>query len=373
MNGKKRSFGWSSGAVAGHPLLIPYSPKPSSIVILYSKGTNIYPFIGDCPVSIFDGKIILITGGTGSFGRRFSEVVLAGSNPRSIRIFSRGELLQMEMRNQLTDNRLRFLIGDVRDRQRINRAMNRVDIVVHAAALKQVPTCEYNPIEAVRTNIDGSINIIDAAIDNGVEKVMAISTDKAVHPVNLYGATKMVAERLFTQGNAYTGGRRTKFSCVRYGNVVGSRGSVIPLFREQVKSGEITITDKKMTRFWITLDQGVKFVIRCLEMMNGGETYVPKIPSMKVTDLAAAVAPDVPVRIIGIRPGEKIHEILITEDESRRAREFDDFYVIQPELAFWKEEDLPGGRRLPEGFRYSSDANTQWLTGKDLQNIIREG
>jgi UDP-N-acetylglucosamine 4,6-dehydratase (inverting) len=323
-------------------------------------------------VSIFDGKTILVTGGTGSFGKKFSEIVLAMSDPKSIRIFSRGELLQMEMHNELDDDRLRFLIGDVRDRQRVNRAMNRVDIVVHAAALKQVPTCEYNPIEAVRTNIDGSINIIDAAIDNGVEKVMAISTDKAVHPVNLYGATKMVAERLFTQGNAYTGGRKPKFSVVRYGNVVGSRGSVIPLFKEQVKGGQITITDEKMTRFWITLDQGVNFVMRCLEMMHGGETYVPKIPSMKVTDLANAVAPGVPVRIIGIRPGEKIHEILITEDESRRTREFDDFYVIQPELAFWKEENLSGGRRLPEGFRYSSDTNTRWLKESDLQKILKK-
>jgi UDP-N-acetylglucosamine 4,6-dehydratase (inverting) len=323
-------------------------------------------------VSIFDGKTILVTGGTGSFGKKFSEIVLAMSDPKSIRIFSRGELLQMEMHNELDDDRLRFLIGDVRDRQRVNRAMNRVDIVVHAAALKQVPTCEYNPIEAVRTNIDGSINIIDAAIDNGVEKVMAISTDKAVHPVNLYGATKMVAERLFTQGNAYTGGRKPKFSVVRYGNVVGSRGSVIPLFKEQVKGGQITITDEKMTRFWITLNQGVNFVMRCLEMMHGGETYVPKIPSMKVTDLANAVAPGVPVRIIGIRPGEKIHEILITEDESRRTREFDDFYVIQPELAFWKEENLSGGRRLPEGFRYSSDTNTRWLKESDLQKILKK-
>lgn len=323
-------------------------------------------------MSIFDGKTILVTGGTGSFGKKFSEIVLAMSDPKSIRIFSRGELLQMEMHNELDDDRLRFLIGDVRDRQRVNRAMNRVDIVVHAAALKQVPTCEYNPIEAVRTNIDGSINIIDAAIDNGVEKVMAISTDKAVHPVNLYGATKMVAERLFTQGNAYTGGRKPKFSVVRYGNVVGSRGSVIPLFKEQVKGGQITITDEKMTRFWITLDQGVNFVMRCLEMMHGGETYVPKIPSMKVTDLANAVAPGVPVRIIGIRPGEKIHEILITEDESRRTREFDDFYVIQPELAFWKEENLSGGRRLPEGFRYSSDTNTRWLKESDLQKILKK-
>jgi len=324
-------------------------------------------------VSVFEGKTVLITGGTGSFGRKFTQILLAEHRPKSVRIFSRGELLQMEMRSLFQDDRLRFLIGDVRDRQRVYRALNGVDIVVHAAALKQVPTCEYNPIEAVQTNIEGAINIIDASIDNGVERVMAISTDKAVHPVNLYGATKMVAEKLFIQGNSYIGGRETKFSCVRYGNVVGSRGSVVPIFREQRERGEITITDERMTRFWITLDQGVRFVIQCLEMMKGGETFVPRIPSMKVTDLAGVIAPGTRIRTIGIRPGEKIHEILLTEEEARRAREFDGYFIIEPELAFWNSGKIQGGRDLPEGFRYSSNTNTEWLTGDALREILKDG
>ena len=326
---------------------------------------------GDRELSFFDGKTVLITGGTGSFGRKFTRILLDEHHPKSIRILSRGELLQMEMREEFSNNPLlRFFIGDVRDHQRVNRAMNGVDIVVHAAALKQVPTCEYNPIEAVRTNIDGAVNIIDAAIDNGVERVIAISTDKAVHPVNLYGATKMVAEKLFTQGNAYTGGRRTKFSCVRYGNVVGSRGSVIPIFEEQRERGEITITDERMTRFWITLEQGVRFVIECLGILKGGETFVPKIPSMKVIDLARAIAPGTKVRVIGIRPGEKIHEILLTEDEARRAKEFRRYFIIEPELPFWNSKQIRGGRRIPDGFRYSSDTNTEWLSPGALRDIL---
>jgi UDP-N-acetylglucosamine 4,6-dehydratase len=323
-------------------------------------------------LSVFDGKTILITGGTGSFGRKCTQVLLDEHRPKSIRIFSRGELLQMEMRNRFTDPRLRFLIGDVRDRQRVNRALNGVDIVIHAAALKQVPTAEYNPIEAVRTNIDGAVNIIDGAIDNGVERVVALSTDKAVHPVNLYGATKMVAEKLFTQGNAYTGGRKTRFSCVRYGNVVGSRGSVVPLFREQREKGEITITDERMTRFWITLDQGVRFVIRCLGIMKGGETFVPKIPSMKVTDLAQVMAPEAKLRVIGIRPGEKLHEILLTEDEARRTKEFDRYFIIEPELPFWDARQIRGGRRIKEGFRYSSEANGEWLSPAEIRAILEQ-
>jgi FlaA1/EpsC-like NDP-sugar epimerase len=247
--------------------------------------------------------------------------------------------------------------------------MNNVDIVIHAAALKQVPTCEYNPIEAVRTNIDGSINVIDAAIDNSVEKVMAISTDKAVHPVNLYGATKMVAEKLFVQGNAYTGERKTKFSCVRYGNVVGSRGSVIPVFLDQMKKGEITITDDRMTRFWITLNQGARFVIQSLELMKGGEIFVPKIPSMKITDLADAIAPDVTRKQIGIRPGEKIHEILLTEEEASHSTEFKNFFVIEPEHAFWNKENIKGGKNLKPGFNYRSDNNASWLTKDQLLKI----
>ena len=250
--------------------------------------------------------------------------------------------------------------------------MNGVDIVVHAAALKQVPACEYNPIEAVKTNINGSINLINSALDNNVDRVIALSTDKAVHPVNLYGSTKMVAEKLFVQGNSYTGGdRHTRFSCVRYGNVVGSRGSVVPLFLEQKKTGRLTITDERMTRFWLTLEEGVQFVRNCLPIMTGGEIFVPKIPSMKVTDLARVMAPDAKIEIIGIRPGEKIHEILLTDDEARHTKEYDKYYVIEPELKFWDSNTKgSGGRKLPEGFRYSSDNNTTWLDLSDLNRMI---
>jgi len=319
------------------------------------------------------GKVILITGGTGSFGKRFTEIVLREHNPKMVRIFSRGEFLQLQMRQQFNNNpRLRFFIGDVRDRDRLYRAMNGVDIVVHATALKQIPTCEYNPVEAVKTNIDGAINVIDAAIDNKVKKVVAISTDKAVYPVSLYGATKLVAEKLFVQGNTYTGGCRTMFSVVRYGNVVGSRGSVVPLFLEQRKMGKITITDERMTRFWITLDQGVRFVIDCIERMKGGEIFVPKIPSMRIVDLAQVIAPEAEREVIGIRPGEKIHECLITEEEARHTREFDSYFVIEPEHSFWSKDNLNGGRSLSEGFKYTSDTNTWWLTKEQLKQIIEE-
>jgi UDP-N-acetylglucosamine 4,6-dehydratase/5-epimerase len=317
---------------------------------------------------LFENKTILLTGGTGSFGNKFTEMILK-NNPRSLRIYSRGEYNQYIMDQKFKDENIRFLIGDVRDRDRLYRAMNGVDIVVHAAALKQVPACEYNPIEAVRTNIDGAINIIDAAIDNSVEKVMAISTDKAVHPVNLYGATKMVAEKLFIQGNTYTGKRKTRFSCVRYGNVIGSRGSVIPLFKEQKKKGVLTITDERMTRFWLTLDQGVNFVLNSIERMQGGEIFVPKIPSMNMVDLAEAVAPEAKKEFVGIRPGEKLHEIMITEDEARHAKEFSDYFVIEPEFAFWDKEDHVDGKHLPEGYRYSSDINDRWLTKEELKKM----
>lgn len=318
-------------------------------------------------------KVILVTGGTGSFGQKFTEIALQEHSPKVIRIFSRGELLQQEMRRKLNDDpRLRFFIGDVRDRERVYRAMNGVDIVVHTAALKQVPTCEYNPIEAVRTNIEGAVNIIDAAIDNGVEKVMAISTDKAVHPVNLYGATKLVAEKLFIQANTYTGGRETIFSCVRYGNVVGSRGSVVPLFFEQSKSGEITITDERMTRFWVTLEQGVHFVIDCMRKMCGGEVFIPKMPSMKIIDLADTIVLGIERKIVGIRPGEKLHEALLTEGETRHAQEFDNYFVIEPEFPFWRREGLESGKPLPEGFKYTSDNNRWWLTKEELKRMVEE-
>jgi len=319
------------------------------------------------------GKIILVTGGTGSFGKKFTEIVLKEHDPKAIRIFSRGELLQLQMRQQFkNDPRLRFFIGDVRDKQRLYRAMNGVHVVVHAAALKQVPACEYNPIEAVRTNIHGAANVIDAAIDSNVEKVMAISTDKAVHPINLYGATKLVAEKLFVQGNTYTGERATRFSVVRYGNVVGSRGSVIPLFLKQRENGRITITDGRMTRFWITLEQGVRFVIHCIDRMQGGEVSVPKIPSMRLMDLADAIAPGAQKEITGIRPGEKINEVLLTEEEAWHAREFEDHFVIEPEYPFWDSSLLDGGKKLSEGFRYTSDNNQHWLTREELQKMIEE-
>lgn len=320
--------------------------------------------------SIFDDKNILLTGGTGSFGKKFSEIVLRDFNPKSLRIYSRGEFNQYQMQQEFNDKRLRFLIGDVRDRDRLYRAMNGIDIVVHAAALKQVPACEYNPIEAIKTNIDGSVNVIDAAIDNSVEKVMAISTDKAVHPVNLYGATKMVAEKLFIQGNTYTGKGKTRFSCVRYGNVIGSRGSVIPLFKEQKKQGVLTITDERMTRFWLTLDQGVNFVLNSVQRMHGGEIFIPKIPSMKITDLAEAIAPEATKKFTGIRPGEKLHEIMITEDESRHTKEFSDYFVIEPEFPFWKKENTISGMGLPDNFRYSSEINDKWLTVEELNEML---
>jgi UDP-N-acetylglucosamine 4,6-dehydratase (inverting) len=318
----------------------------------------------------FEGKTILVTGGTGSFGQKFTEILLSECSPKSIRIYSRGELMQMQMSQKFNNDQLSFLIGDVRDRNRLYRAMRGVDIVVHAAAMKQVPSCEYNPIEAVKTNIDGTVNLIDAAVDNNVTKVMLISTDKAVHPVNLYGATKMVAEKLGIQGNSYSGGKTPWFSCVRYGNVIGSRGSVIPLFKEQQKKGVITITDEKMTRFWISLDQGVRFVMNSIELMKGGEIFIPKIPSMRLTDLANAIAPNVKKEYIGIRAGEKLHEVLLTEDEARHAKEYDHGFIIEPEHRFWNQNNVIGGKALPEGFRYSSDTNTVWLSTEDLKKII---
>lgn len=320
---------------------------------------------------LLQNRVILVTGGTGSFGQKFTEIVLREHNPEAIRIFSRGELLQQEMQQKFDDDeRLRFFIGDVRDRDRLYRAMNGVDIVVHAAALKQVPTSEYNPIEAVRTNIDGAVNVIDAAIDNGVEKTIAISTDKAVYPINLYGATKLVMERLFIQANVYTGWRKARFGCVRYGNVLGSRGSVIPLFLKQKKDGVISITDHRMTRFWITLEQGVRFVIDCIDRMHGGEVFVPKIPSMKVTELADAIAPEAEREIIGIRAGEKVDEILVTEEEARHTQEFDNYFVIEPEFPF-RQVAFESGKSLLSDFRYTSDNNSRWLTKDELDEIVR--
>jgi UDP-N-acetylglucosamine 4,6-dehydratase len=323
----------------------------------------------------FEGKTILVTGGTGSFGRRFVEMVLAEYQPKKLIVFSRDELKQHEMRLKYPDtgnSPVRYFIGDVRDRDRLNRAFYGVDIVVHAAALKQVPSCEYNPFEAVQTNILGAKNVIDAAIDNGVQRVLALSTDKAVNPVNLYGATKQVAEKLFVQGNSYVGRRLTRLACVRYGNVMGSRGSVIPLFQEQRRKGVLTITDKRMTRFWITLDQVVRFVVRCADLAMGGEIFVPKIPSMRITDLAEAVAPGCRVEVTGIRPGEKLHEMLISADEARNAVEFDDMYVVQPMFPWWGGDHLQGGKALPDGFSFESHTNARWLSSGELRALIGE-
>jgi len=316
---------------------------------------------------------VLVTGGTGSFGKRFTEIMLRDYHPKKLIIYSRDELKQHEMRQTYPDtgvSPMRYFIGDVRDRERLCRAMHGVDVVVHAAALKQVPACEYNPLEAVKTNINGAANIIDAAIDSGVKSVLALSTDKAVNPVNLYGATKLVAEKLFVQANAYSGHGGTRFSCVRYGNVVGSRGSVIPLFKQQRETGCITLTDERMTRFWITLEQGVKFVIRSIEVMCGGEVFVPKIPSMRMADLAEIIAPGCKREIIGIRPGEKLHEMLVSRDESPHTLEFDDMYIIQPLQPWWEEPTYEGARPMAEGTKFSSDNNTWWLSPSELSQMI---
>lgn len=316
---------------------------------------------------------VLITGGTGSFGRKFVEIMLREFHPKKVIVFSRDELKQHEMREVYPDSGdspMRYFLGDVRDRDRLYRAFKGVDIVIHAAALKQVPACEYNPFEAVQTNVIGAKNVIDAAIDQGVKKVMAISTDKAVNPVNLYGATKLCAEKLIIDGNYYAGEGGTRFSCTRYGNVVGSRGSVIPLFQKQRPTGRITVTDPRMTRFWITLDQGIRFVIRCIERMSGGEIFVPKIPSMNITDLAQALAPGCEVDEIGIRPGEKIHETLISEDEARNAFELEDMFVIRSAHLWGADHGSGKGKRLPEGFNYTSNANSQWLSVEELRAIV---
>lgn len=320
-----------------------------------------------------DNKTILVTGGTGSFGKKFVEVVLREHSPKKLIIFSRDELKQHNMRHQFPDgagSSMRYFIGDVRDRERLYRALTGVDIVVHAAALKQVPACEYNPFEAVQTNVIGARNIIDAAIDRGVQKVIGISSDKAVNPVNLYGATKLCAEKIFVHANSYSGEEGCLLSCSRYGNVLGSRGSVVPVFLEQRKKGGITVTDPRMTRFWLTLEQGVRFVIRCIDFMRGGEIFVPKIPSMKIMDVAKALAPESKINIVGIRPGEKIHEVLVSEDEARHTVELEHMYVVKPSHNWLSTENWSAGQPLPDGFRYTSDTNAEWLTERDLHTLI---
>jgi UDP-N-acetylglucosamine 4,6-dehydratase len=319
------------------------------------------------------GATILLTGGTGSFGTAFLTRVHERWPEAVIRVFSRDELKQSELSSRFADANLRFFVGDVRNRARLNRAMKGADVVVHAAAMKQVPACEYNPFEAVQTNILGAQHIVDAAIDSGVERVVALSTDKAVNPVNLYGATKLCQEKIIVQGNAYAAGSETRLSCVRYGNVVGSRGSVVPLFRKQIEEGRLTITDERMTRFWITLPQAVDLVAYALEHMVGGEVFIPKIPSMRVVDLAEAMAPDLPREIIGIRPGEKLHEVLLTDDEARHAIDAGDLYVVLPEHPWWTEHPRwMEGKPLEDGFVYSSDRNDWWASAEDLRTMLAD-
>ncbi|MFZ4515062.1 MAG: UDP-N-acetylglucosamine 4,6-dehydratase (inverting) [Acidimicrobiia bacterium] len=321
-----------------------------------------------------NGKTILLTGGTGSFGNQFVTRVLAEYPDTTVRIYSRDELKQSEMQKRYSSDRLRYFIGDVRDRSRMTRAAQGADIFVHAAALKQVPACEYNPFEAVRTNVLGAQHIVDAAIDAGVQKVVALSTDKACNPVNLYGATKLCAEKLFVQGNAYAAQFDTRLACVRYGNVIGSRGSVVPLFREQARQGRLTITDEQMTRFWLTLDQAVDLVMFAIGSMHGGEIFVPKIPSVRVTDLAAAVAPGVPYEITGIRPGEKLHETLLTVDEARHTIETAQHYIIAPEHPWWDTGSQPhAGTPVTETFSYASDTNTWWLDAAEMSALLNPG
>lgn len=319
----------------------------------------------------FSEQTILITGGTGSFGKTFVKKVLE-TNVKKVIVLSRDELKQYEMQQEISDQRLRYFIGDVRDKDRLYRAFDGVDIVVHAAAMKQVPACEYNPFEAVKTNIHGAQNIIEASIDRGVKRVIALSTDKAAAPINLYGATKLASDKLFVAGNSYAGNKQTRFAVVRYGNVVGSRGSVVPFFKKVRHTGVLPITDERMTRFWITLDRGVEFVMECFERMNGGEIFVPKIPSMKVTDLAKAIAPECRIEYVGIRPGEKLHEVMITEDDARHTVEYEDYFVIQPEFPWWDPACSNGGKPLPSDFSYRSDNNHWWLSLEELRRFVGE-
>ena len=318
------------------------------------------------------GKVVLITGGTGSFGQAFARLLLRTEPVAAVRILSRDELKQSEMRRRLSDRRLEFMIGDVRDKDRLYRAFNGVHLVVHAAALKQVPACEYNPIEAVKTNILGAANVIDAAIDRGVDRVMALSTDKAANPVNLYGATKLCAEKLFVQANAYAGSTVTRFGCVRYGNVVASRGSLVPLLEEQRAAGRITLTDPRMTRFWVTLGSAVAFVKKSLEEIRGGEVFIPKMPSIKTVDLIEAIAPGCRVDVIGVRAGEKIHEVLVTIDESRHTADRGSSFVIEPEHPWWVGGPPAVGITSGVEFLYSSDTNDEWLSVEQVRAALPE-
>jgi UDP-N-acetylglucosamine 4,6-dehydratase len=322
---------------------------------------------------ILKDKTILVTGGTGSFGKKFTQMILDKYDVKKLIIFSRGELKQAEMKAEFDNHpKLRFFIGNVRDKDRVYRAFDGVDIVIHAAALKRVPECEYNPFEAIKTNVNGAQNVIDAAIDKAIEKVVALSTDKAANPINLYGATKLCSDKLFTAGNAYVGGKNTKFGVVRYGNVMGSRGSVIPFFKKMKETGTLPITDPRMTRFWITLEDAVKLVLKALDEMQGGEIFVPKIPSMKVTDLAKAIAPECKQEIVGIRPGEKLHEVMIPRAASRHTIEFEDHYIIEPDYDWWGNKNHPEGKKLEKEFEYNSGNNDQWLSVEEMRKLIEE-
>jgi UDP-N-acetylglucosamine 4,6-dehydratase len=328
-------------------------------------------------IDTLDDKSILVTGGTGTFGKTFVQTLLEQFEPKRVVVYSRDELKQFEMAEEISDPRLRYFIGDVRDPERLEMALNGIDIVVHAAAMKQVPAAEYNPMECIKTNVLGAENIVNASLSAGVERVIALSTDKAVNPINLYGASKLCADKLFIAANHLAGHDRTRFSVVRYGNVIGSRGSVVPLFRKLRSTGRLPITDERMTRFWITVEAGVDFVIRCVYSMKGGEVFVPKIPSMKVTDLAEAVAPGCDFDIVGIRPAEKLHEVLIPEAEARNALEFDAFFVIRPNFREWGTEALENyngeeGVSVAEDFEYSSDNNDHWLSSEEIAKLIGE-
>lgn len=324
---------------------------------------------------MLNGKTILITGGTGSFGNAFTEYVLAHYEPKKIIIYSRDEFKQFNMANKFRkyQDKMRFFIGDVRDRERLYRSFYGVDYVVHAAALKQVPACEYNPIEAVKTNINGAMNIVDAALDCGIKRVVALSTDKAVNPINLYGGTKLVSDKLFISANAYAGTKDVCFSIVRYGNVAGSRGSVIPFFRNLVAQGKtaLPITDYRMTRFWISLDEGVQLVIKALSEAKGGETFISKIPSFKITDLAQAILPGCEMPEVGIREGEKLHEVMVTKEDSVLTYEYDKHYIVYPHFEWWNPNKIAeGGKKITQGFEYSSGTNTEWLTTEDLKILL---
>jgi len=325
---------------------------------------------------MLNGKNILITGGTGSFGKKCTEIILSRYKPRKLIIFSRDELKQSEMAQQFPISKydcIRYFIGDVRDKERLNRAFHGVDYVIHTAALKQVPAAEYNPFEAVKTNVMGAQNIINVAIDQGVSKVIALSTDKAANPINLYGATKLCSDKLFISGNRYVGHEHTIFSVVRYGNVVGSRGSVIPFFQKCKQDGCLPITDPRMTRFWITLEQGVGFVLQCLEGMVGGELFVPKLPSMNIMDLARAIAPECRTEIVGIRPGEKLHEVMIPIDDARRTIEFEHYYLIQPDFGFWSRRYSDNEKKMvPEDFEYNSSTNPWRLNIDEMRGMIAQ-